>query len=98
MTDNCKCEKDTVKKQSINQLLDKLIKEQKQDATKKLVNTLVVDALYAISSSMKEKADYPELKLRGAFCDRTKYSNDFVEAFEPILRKKIIKMLKEVSW
>ena len=98
MTDKCGCEKDTVKKQSINQLLDKLIKEQKQDATKKLVNTLVVDTLYAISSSMEDKANYPESKLRGAYGRKTKYSNDFVEAFEPMLRKKIIKMLKEVSW
>ena len=97
MTDKCGCEKDTVKKQSINQLLDKLIKEQKHDATKKLINTLVVDTLYAISSSMKGKADYPEYKLKGALCGRTNYSNDFVEAFEPMLRKKIIKMLKEVS-
>ena len=98
MTDKCKCEKDTVKKQSINQILDELIKVQKLDVTKKLVNALVVDTLQAISSSMKEKADYPELKLRGAYCGRTKYSNDFVESFEPMLRKKIIKMLKEVSW
>jgi len=97
MTDNCKCEKDTIKKQSINQMLDELIKEKKANSTERLVNTMVVETLKAISSSMKEKADYPDYKLRGAFCDRTKYSNDFVEAFEPILRKKIIKMLKEVS-
>ena len=97
MTDNCKCEKDTVKKQSINQMLDELIKIQKLDATKKLVDTLVVDTLYAISSSMKDKADYPDYKLKAARCGTTKYSNDFVNAFEPLLRKKIIKMLKEVS-
>tara|TARA_R100000458_G_C8219103_1_gene204032 strand:- start:1 stop:294 length:294 start_codon:yes stop_codon:yes gene_type:complete len=97
MTDKCGCEKDTVKKQSINQMLDELIKEQKLDATKKLVNTLVVDTLYAISSSMKDKADYPDYKLKTARCGRTKYSNDFVEAFEPMLRKKIIKMIKEAS-
>jgi AAA+ ATPase superfamily predicted ATPase len=97
MTDKCGCEKDTVKKQSINQLLDKLIKEQKQDATKKLINTLVVDTLYAISSSMKDKAAYPEYKLKAARCGTTKYSNDFVNAFEPIIRKKITKMLKDIS-
>ena len=97
MTDNCKCEKDTVKKQSINQMLDELIKVQKLDATKKLVDTLVVDTLHAISSSMEDKANYPDYKLRAAHCGKTKYSNDFVEAFEPMLRKKIIKMLKETS-
>ena len=98
MTDNCKCEKDTVKKQSINQMLDELIKVQKLDVTKKLVDALVVDTLHAISSSMEDKANYPESKLRGAYGRKTKYSNDFVEAFEPMLRKKIIKMLKEISW
>ena len=97
MTDKCGCEKDTVKKQSINQMLDELIKVQKLDATKKLVDRLVVDTLYAISTSMKDKADYPDYKLKAAHFGKTKYSNDFVEAFEPMLRKKITKMLKDIS-
>ena len=97
MTDNCKCEKDKVKKQSINQILDQLIEQQKENAAKRLVNTLVVESLESISRSMEKKAMYPESKLRGTFIGRTKYSNDFVEAFEPILRKKIIKMLKDIS-
>jgi hypothetical protein len=97
MTDNCKCEKDKVKKQSINQILDQLVEQQKENAAERLVNTLVVEALESISSSMEKKAMYPESKLRGSFCGRTKYSNDFVNAFEPMLRKKITKMLKDIS-
>ena len=97
MTDNCKCEKDKVKKQSINQILDQLVEQQKENAAERLVNTLVVEALESISSSMEKKAMYHESKLRGSFCGRTKYSNDFVNAFEPMLRKKITKMLKDIS-
>jgi predicted Zn-dependent peptidase len=94
MTDNCKCEKDKVKKQSINQMLDQLIEQKKQNATERLINTMVSETLQAISNSMKEKAVYQRLNQCGG---RTKYSNDFVNAFEPLLRKKIIKMLKEIS-
>lgn len=95
MTNNCKCEKDKVKKQSINQMLDQLIEQKKQNATERLINTMVSETLQAISNSMKEKAVYQRLNQCGG---RTKYSNDFVNAFEPLLRKKIIKMLKEISW
>ena len=94
MTNNCKCEKDKVKKQSINQMLDQLIEQKKQNATERLINTMVSETLQAISNSMKEKAVYQRLNQCGG---RTKYSNDFVNAFEPLLRKKIIKMLKEIS-
>ena len=94
MTDNCKCKKDKVKKQSINQILDHLIEQKKQNATERLINTMVSETLQAISNSMKEKAVYQRLNKCGG---RTKYSNDFVNAFEPLLRKKIIKMLKEIS-
>ena len=89
MTNNCKCEKDKVKKQSINQMLDQLIEQKKQNATERLINTMVSETLQAISNSMKEKAVYQRLNQCGG---RTKYSNDFVNAFEPLLRKKIIKM------
>ena len=95
MTNNCKCEKDKVKKQSINQMLDQLIEQKKQNATERLINTMVSETLQAISISMQEKAVYQRLNQCGG---RTKYSNDFVNAFEPLLRKKIIKMLKEISW
>ena len=95
MTNNCKCEKDKVKKQSINQMLDQLIEQKKQNATERLINTMVSETLQAISNSMKEKAVYQRLNQCGG---RTKYSNDFVNAFEPLLRKKIIKMLKDISW
>ena len=95
MTNNCKCEKDKDKKQSINQMLDQLIEQKKQNATERLINTMVSETLQAISNSMKEKAVYQRLNQCGG---RTKYSNDFVNAFEPLLRKKIIKMLKEISW
>ena len=94
MTNNCKCEKDKVKKQSINQMLDQLIEQKKQNATERLINTMVSETLQAISNSMKEKAVYQRLNQCGG---RTKYSNDFVNAFEPLLRKKIIKMLKDIS-
>ena len=94
MTNNCKCEKDKVKKQSINQMLDQLIEQKKQNATERLINTMVSETLQAISNSMKEKAVYQRLHQCGG---RTKYSNDFVNAFEPLLRKKIIKMLKDIS-
>ena len=87
MTNNCKCEKDKVKKQSINQMLDQLIEQKKQNATERLINTMVSETLQAISNSMKEKAVYQRLNQCGG---RTKYSNDFVNAFEPLLRKKII--------
>ena len=95
MTNNCKCEKDKVKKQSINQMLDQLIEQKKQNATERLINTMVSETLQAISNSMQEKAVYQRLHQCGG---RTKYSNDFVNAFEPLLRKKIIKMLKDISW
>tara|TARA_R100000278_G_scaffold122821_3_gene110105 strand:- start:42 stop:329 length:288 start_codon:yes stop_codon:yes gene_type:complete len=93
MANNCKCHKEKkTNQQSINKMLDHLIEQKKVSANERLVNTMVTETLEAIADSMREKSRYPRLNQCG---NRTKYSNDFVNSFEPLLRKKIVKMLKE---
>ena len=92
MSNNCKCTEDKkANKQSINKMLDYLIEEKQVSANERLVDTMVSETLRAIADSMREKSRHPRLNQCG---DRTKYSNDFVNSFEPLLRKKIAKMLK----
>jgi len=92
---NCKCNTKKPKAETISKLLDNIIEAEKSFTVARLTNGLTNSTLNSIASSMRDKAVHGgRLNQMG---ERTKISNDFVEGFEKILRKRITKMLEEAS-
>ena len=91
---NCKCNTKKPKTETINNLLDNIVEAEKNVAVARLTDTWTNNTLKALAASMLEKSQYGG-QLRGQGGLRTKTSNDFVNGFDKILRKRITKMLEE---